>query len=82
MEIMVLLLLVLAQEKNLNMFSTMLYEYIDSLHFTVLILPGMLLLSAIIWKYFLNPPSNLTLITVLKGIFNTLNQSLDIKCFP
>lgn len=82
MEIMVLLLLVLAQEKNLNMFSTTLYEYIDSLHFTVLILPGMLLLSAIIWNYFFNPSSNLTLITVLKGTFNTLIQSLDRKCFP
>lgn len=44
MEIMVLLLLVLAHTKNL--FITTLYDYIDSLHFTVLILPGMLLLSA------------------------------------
>lgn len=79
MEIMVLLLLVLAHTKNL--FITTLYDYIDSLHFTVLILPGMLLLSAIIWNYFFNPPSNLTLITVLKGIFNTLIQSLDRKCF-
>lgn len=79
MEIMVLLLLVLAHTKNL--FITTLYDYIDSLHFTVLILRGMLLLSAIIWNYFFNPPSNLTLITVLKGIFNTLFQSLDRKCF-